>query len=196
MKKLAIAASSVALAAMPVVSTFAEDVTSVHDTLTLQISKSCTFDSTIGSGDFKVGTPMLANETANFTGRTDNVTELKVYCNETSYTVGAAFSSLDGFTENSYTTTNNDAITYNAAQPTGGSGTWAAHLDSGKIGSQTSTAAYLTTGTNIMSSNSGVTGDGTNNYDNAVISYSVSSGSHKAGYYRGTATYTLTGTNS
>lgn len=103
MKKLAIVASSAALAAMPVVGVFAEDVTTQTDTLSVTISPVCSFGFTDSEDPhvIDVASPSHTNGTAgagpatwsgntlsatmlNGTTNSDfGKTTLRVYCNNT-----------------------------------------------------------------------------------------------------------------
>lgn len=176
MKKLAIVASSVALAAMPVVGVFAVDTLSVKDKLTLTVSSSCTYDAiTPEAATSSEGNPYTAsaapNQMVNF-GATSSATSLTVKCNDADgYTITPTFTGLTGPTTIAYD---------GSADPTAGSGSWAAYY-SKNSGAATIFAA------------SGTAVDGTTTMtDTYTFSYKVGTGvDQAAGTYNGTATYAL-----
>ena len=77
MKKLAIIASSAALAAMPVVGVFAADTTTSTDTITVTVNPTCTF-ATGGDLDKSVSATLSAGEAS---GDLEGST-FKVNCND------------------------------------------------------------------------------------------------------------------
>ena len=178
MKKLAIAGASLALAAMPVVGVFAEDILSVKDKLTLNVSSSCTYDSiTPEAATSQEGNPYTAsaapNQMVSFTA-TSSATSLTVKCNDADgYTITPSFTGLTG-------PTGSTPINYQGTDPVAGTAGWTAYYSK-----NSATAAPFTA--------SGTAIDGTSTMtDTYTFSYKVATDVNQAsGAYNGTATYAL-----
>lgn len=133
MKKslIAVGASAVALAAMPVISTFAVDGT-VTDVLTVNIAKSCTItrvgasgatgEGIDAAGTYSEGTytiSMLQNQLGQL-----GTSSFTVTCNDSQgYDVKGTFGTL--------TNANSNTITYNNGSVAKGDGKWAATITGG-----------------------------------------------------------------
>ncbi len=170
MKKVFVAGlASVALAAVPVLSSFAE-ASMTTDTLTINLTDSCEFERTVGDGDYGV-TLHPGSYALNFASSTFTVT-----CNTPdTYTVTAQFSDLLN------TTNENESIVYSAADPNGTASTWQT-----KLGATNNIAVNLSNGDTILSASSA------NGGASAVVRYSVGAASDQgSGTYTGKATYTL-----
>ena len=172
MKKTFIAAAvPLALAAVPVVSSFAASG-AVTDNFSLSIIDSCFFDRTSGDGDYAVsvnpGTYSVNFASSVFT----------VACNTPdTYTVTAVFTDL--------TNGNSDSINYSIYDPDGTQSAWTA-----KVGDILPNAVNVVNGSTIL--NATVADGGAT----ATVRYSVGAASNQAaGTYTGTATYTLVSGN-
>lgn len=170
MKKSLIAgAASLALAALPVVSTFA--ATSVIDTINVTVNdETCTFNRTAGEGTYNT-TIIPGNFVENFGSSTFTTT-----CNDPTdiqnVSITASFTALtDGDTTND--------ILYSANAVDGSASTWRATL-----GDLSATATPLSEGDSILTAGTEST--------SATVWYSVSAkAGHNPGTYKGYATYTL-----
>ena len=170
MKKLAIAASSVALAAMPVVGVFAADNISIDDNITITVSDNCAFTRETGTGTY------TATMSPNALNANVGASTYKVICNNSKgYSVGAVFSGLTG------DQTTPETITYSATTPTAGSGTWTA--------TKTVAAGNIAASGGVLMSNNGTTPAAG---DTETVTYQVSTtNTQAAGSYTGKATYTF-----
>jgi len=187
MKKALIAgAASVALAAMPVVGVFADDVLTVKDQLTVTVSSSCTYDGITPAGaTSETGNTYSASGAAgnllDFTA-TSSATTLTVKCNDPDgYTITPTFTSLK---INGISGAANDAqdIPYGSAinNATQAQRAWTAYYSKN---SGTATA--------FTASGTAISGDSTMT-DTYSFSYKVGLGADQAaGSYVGTATYVL-----
>ena len=129
MKKLAIAASSVALAAMPVVGVFAVDPQAT-DTIEVTVNSSCTFTSGAGTGTYSASGNNGASVSPTISGG-NNEHSFTVFCNNNKgYKVSAAASALSqsGVTDN---------FAYAASLPSGTAGAWNAAISQATGGSLT-----------------------------------------------------------
>ena len=187
MKKLAIAASSVALAAMPVLGVFAEGATtgasSYTDTLSVKIDTACTFarqayatGGVENNTSHKNGSGTWATDTLSATVSNSSLTALgssqfKIVCNNTDgYSVTVANSGL---------TSGDDTIPNNNTYTDAVSG-WSPVFNSTKLVGDTTTPATVKSV------------DTTTDGDTFEVSYSVGvSSTQAAGTYGGTATYTF-----
>ena len=181
MKKLAIAASSVALAAMPVLGVFADPVT---DTIKVTVNPSCTF---IAGG---AGAEYVANgangASVSPVNSSSNEHSFTVFCNNNKgYTVSATASALGqtGVTDN---------FAYAATLPSGTAGAWNAAISQAEGGPLT--IEQLPSGggaTNIVTLGeaSGASGETFKAAYTAYIGTETPSGT-----YQGTIAYTLTAT--
>ena len=168
MKKTIIAgAASLALAALPIVSTFAvAPETNLVDTITVSIGESCTLSRTSGEGEYEA--TMVINDINNSVG----TSTFSVSCNNASgFRVSATPTALDG---------PGTDITYSTENPAAGVGTW--------------TAARTTAGSNIAAT-SGVlmSANGiTTTPQTETVTYKVATATNQAeGAYEGTMTYVL-----
>ena len=188
MKKLAIAGASVALAAMPIVSTFA--ATTVTDHLTVTVNEQCELGTTVPAADATTGaidgywyaTVNPGDSATAFTAGTASAssggeaTSIEIHCNAAEgYKITPTFTALDltGATDDT------QDITYGgAATPV--AGTWTAYY---QVGNQAATP--------FAASGTPVTGDPSMT-DVYTFSYKVTPGvDQAAGKYTGTATYVL-----
>ena len=170
MKKTLIAgAASLAIAALPVVSTFA--ATSVVDTINVTVNdETCTFNRTAGEGTYNA-TIIPGNFVENFGSSTFTTT-----CNDPTtiqnVSVTASFTALtDGDTDND--------IIYSSNAVDGSASTWRA-----TVGDLSATATALSEGGSVIAGGTDST--------SATVWYSVSAKSgQNPGTYTGYATYTL-----
>ena len=187
MKKILIAgAASLALAALPVASSFA--ATTAHDTLTVNIGDSCTLDRQTGSGSY---TKLMQ---LNAVDLEFGISTYRVICNNgTGFNVTAEFTDLDDSAAG-------QNITYSATTPTAGSGTWTAsnvtinpNSPTEKLPAYNIDPTSSNTNVKTLMNYGGVTpADGYT----ATVTYQVSTRSNQAqGSYTGTATYTLNKNN-
>ena len=182
MKKLAIAASSVALAAMPVVGVFAVTPVQVQDTLQLTVNESCTFSA--GGSALALSDTIDAGATTTWNSSNHAFT---IKCNSNSYAVTAVSTDLTKTGAAAHGT-----ITYVAnanydedVASIGDDGEWTAVLTGGNTG-----AAISKTSSTIKSGTATTT-------DNFSVAYKAFAGkAQEQGVYNGTVTYTLTGTSS
>ena len=142
MKKLAIAGASLALAAMPVVGVFADDVLNIKDTLQVTVSSSCTLsDVTPAAASTSTGNAYTGSGAPNELvelSATGGATTFTVKCNANNgYTITPTFSSLTNGTA-----AHDIAYGSNAAA---GSKTWTAYYS---LNSGTATA-FTASGTAI-----------------------------------------------
>jgi len=174
MKKSLIAAgaASLAVAAMPVVGVFADNITTMTDSITVTVESSCTFDAASHSHS----KTMTANKAEDV-----GTTTMKVTCNDyQGYTVTGTFIDLSGDGGNKLTFTN--------AAPTAGNSNWAAY-STPTIDGTAGTPAYLTNNGEVIKNTKQTIAAG----DTASIVYKASTANNQAaGAYTGTATYTLT----
>lgn len=182
MKKLAIVASSVALAAMPVLGVFAEDDTSSTDTIQVTVSPSCTFSQGGGDATYSA-TGTNTSGTVQPKNNNSNVHNFTVFCNNnTGYKVSATATALN----QSPAISSNFA--YVATLPSGTTGAWNANIAT----EDTSlTAAQLPAGgaaTDVITKASASDADG----ENFTATYTAYIGTATpAGTYSGTIAYTL-----
>ena len=93
MKKLAIVASSVALAAMPVLGVFAAD--SATDTIQITVDPSCTFTTGTGTATYSAQGTNASGQVAPQNSSSSSVHNFTVFCNNnTGYTVTAEAEAL------------------------------------------------------------------------------------------------------
>ncbi len=185
MKKSLIAAgaASVALAAMPVLGVFADDDTSVTDTIQVTVSPSCTF-SQGGTDDTYSATGTNASGVVAPVSGGSAVHNFTVFCNNnTGYKVSATATALN----QSPSITANFA--YVATLPsTGTTGAWHATVATEATGV---TAAQLPAGgaaTDIITKAGASDADG----EDFTVTYSAYIGTETpAGTYSGTIEYTL-----
>ena len=195
MKKIAIAASSVALAAMPVVGVFAlsTDDLEVVDTIKVTVDSSCTFRA---SGDGTLDGTYTAHGsngqtvTPSVSGGT-NVHTFNVFCNNNKgYTVTAnaqALSNIDGATP---AIADTFAYKNDLSGLTTTSG-WHAQFNASTDGVTAAQLPDAGTGTIITRSDSTTATAG----DVWTATYTAKIGSEtKAGNYQGTITYNLVAT--
>lgn len=189
MKKSIIAAgaSAVALAAMPVVGVFADDVTSQVDTLDITINATCTMDTVThapSSGTW-TGDTLAKSVVAGANNSNIGSTSFKIICNnQTGWNVSATATALTGKT----TTSQNIPL-----------GTPAANTAAWNYVSSTETTGVTAgvTGSTTSATKVAYAGDTTgNDGDEFVVTYNVSTDNAlSAQVYEGTITYTLgTGT--
>ena len=181
MKKLAILGASAALAAMPVIGVFADDITTVTDTLTVTIAPTCTFD----AGTHAYTKAMTANQIDSSFGQT----VLTVTCNNAKgYTVGSQMNTLTGPAKAG---SGNEEITYSATDlSAAGAGKYSAGYSNVINGASAVTGQVPQSGT-LMTSNTMTPAAG----DTSTVTYKVSTTTNQAaGTYTGTAVYTLTAT--
>lgn len=167
-KTLTAGAASLLFAAMPIVGVFAANPAAITDTLTVNVSLSCTFTRTTGTGNYTK--TMTANQldtafgTSTFTSKCNN---------------GSGYSITPTFTSLTFTGAA-QPITYSATAPTEGSGTWTALLGSATTG--------LTSGTAFGAQTSQDPSAGRT----YTITYQVGLKNNQAkGTYTGTAKYQL-----
>ena len=194
MKKLAIAGASVALAAMPIVSTFAA-TTTVTDHLTVTVSEQCQLgttnpaeDPTTGVNGYYFATVTAGQAATAFTPGTDettgggstNPTSITINCNSAGgYKITPTFTAL-----HSDVAGNAQDITYDGSADTPTAGHWTAYY---KLG----TGAV----TRFAASGTAITGNPTTT-DTYEFSYKVTPGVNQAaGTYEGTAQYVLAPSN-
>lgn len=183
MKKLAIVASSVALAAMPVLGVFATDDTSSTDTIEVTVSPSCTFSQGGGDATYSV-TGTNASGVVQPKNNNTNVHTFTVFCNNnTGYKVSATASVLN----------QDPAISANFAYvatlpSTGTTGAWHAEIATEDTGL---TATQLPAGgaaTDIITKAGASDADG----EDFTATYTAYIGTATpAGTYSGTIGYTL-----
>lgn len=183
MKKALIAgaATSIALAAMPILSTFAD--IQEGDKLTVNVGESCNLNRVAGTGSYNVDNMQLNSLNANF-----GTSTYRVICNNAKgFYVTATFTDLDDSADG-------ENITYSATTPVAGSGTWTA-----AVTADTSLGEGFTT-YNIDPSSEDAAAKNLMNYSGvtpadgytATVVYKVSTRSNQAqGSYTGTATYVL-----
>ena len=191
MKKLAIAGSAVALAAMPVVGVFATDVTSVTDTIQLTVEATCTFN-TENSGnasDTTYSATVANGAQASLSNGSAHV--FNVFCNDNDgwkVTAGAP-NNLAG------TGTNAHVISYQAAAlPSSGTeGAWVATVSgtgvSAELSGITTASAvnYIATAGGIIATEASSTDGST-----FTVTYGAYVGTETAAdTYTGTVQYTL-----
>ena len=182
MKKLAIVASSVALAAMPVLGVFAEDDTSSTDTIQVTVSPSCTFSQGGGDATYSV-TGTNTSGTVQPKNNNTNVHSFTVFCNNnTGYKVSATATALN---QSPAISAN---FAYAATLPSGTTGAWHAEVATEDTGL---TAAQLPAGgaaTDIITKAGASDADG----EIFTVAYSAWIGTATpAGTYSGTIGYTL-----
>ena len=181
MKKLAIAGASLALAAMPVVGVFADDITTVKDTIQVTVSSFCRF----GASTSGTVNPSIATEKDNTYSQSGQApgalvelgsTTLAIECNDAhGYQITPSMTSL----------TDTDASDGTGTAITFKDGTDAAAND-GKW-----SAAYSGAATGNFTSGTAITGSSSMT-DTYTISYKVGLGAdQEAATYQGTATYVL-----
>ena len=177
MKKLIIAgATSVALAAMPVMGVFADgdpapDPADVQDTLTINVNGACTF-TRAGSGQYTQ--TMTANDIKNDFGSSTFTSE----CNN-----GKGYAVTADFTDIAHTggTSEGASIVYDAAAAlSAGAGKWQAYRSTGTAGNISDGGiAYETFAPDAPTSS-------------FTVEYKVATNvTQSMGTYTGTATYTL-----
>ena len=174
MKKLIIAgATSVALAAMPVVGVFAADPGALTDTLKISVNESCSFERGAG-GQSEFQKTMAAGEIDDSFGSNTFTSKCN---NGLGYTVTGDFSDItedDG---------HGTAITYGTTTPDSSNlGIWTAYKS-------TATAGNITNHSSILNTSAADPAGGTS----FSVTYKV--GLHdnqEEGTYTGTAKYTLT----
>ena len=183
MKKALIAgAASAVLAAMPVVGVFADDITTMTDTLTVTIEASCTFD----AASHTYSDTLTANQYVESFGKTT----MNVACNNAKgYTVTSAMNDLVGPAN---AASGNEKIEYSAtAVSAAGAGKYSAAATN-TINGATGAAAQVSASGTLMTSSVMTPAGG----DQSVIVYSVSTTNNQAaGTYTGTAVYTLATNN-
>lgn len=180
MKKLAIAASSVALAAMPVVGVFAADP--VTDNIKVTVNSSCTF--TDGGSGVEYSANGTNGQPVNPVNNSSNEHSFTVFCNNNKgYKVSATASALTqsgGVTDN---------FAYAATLPSGTAGAWNAAFSQAAGG--TLTIEPLPTGgqaTDIVSLGKASGADG----ETFKATYTAYIGTETpSGTYQGTIAYTL-----
>ena len=182
MKKALIAgaATSIALAAMPVLGTFA--ATQGQDSLTVSIGESCNLDRAAGTGSYSK-TMQLNSLDENF-----GTSTYRVICNNAKgFYVTATFTDLDDSAQG-------ENITYSATTPVAGSGTWTAAVTADTSLGQGFTAYNINPNSedaaakNLMNYAGVTPADGYT----ATVVYKVSTRNNQAqGSYTGTATYIL-----
>ena len=112
MKKLAIAGSAVALAAMPVVSTFAAVQSTVTDTVQLTVNKTCQMEATSASATYNLGDAVAGSEYAATNGSAMTLT-----CNSVKgWTLKATATALS---DSAQTPTTSQTIPFGAYATTG-----------------------------------------------------------------------------
>ena len=193
MKKLAIAGSAVALAAMPVVGVFATDITSVTDTIQLTVEATCTFN-TENSGnasDTTYSATVANGAIASLSGGSAHT--FNVFCNDNDgwkVTAGAP-NNLAG------TGTNAHVISYQAsALPAAGAateGAWIATVSGTGVSAElagittVSNVNYIATAGGIIATEAAST-DGSS----FTVTYGAYVGTETAAdTYTGTIAYTL-----
>lgn len=180
MKKLAIAGASLALAAMPLVGVFADDVLTVKDKLVLTVSPSCTYDgitpaaATSEAGNEYTATTTSGGAVVSFQA-TSQATSLTVKCNDADgYTITPTFTGLSG--PNSYN------IPYRGTDPVVGTAGWTAYYSKNSA----APAAFSASG-----EDGAIEGTSTMT-DTYSFSYKAAAGTDQAaGTYNGTASYVL-----
>lgn len=200
MKKLAIAASSVALAAMPVVGVFAVDDLDVVDTIKVTVEPSCTFRAS-GTGtldgtytDSGVNGASVTPKTSGDQGT--NVHTFNVFCNNNKgYTVSATAQDLANIDNASPAIADTFAYKASLSQTAGATGEWHAQFAGVTTGVTPSQLPDSTSGTAsgtiITRTNSSTAAAG----DAWTATYTALIGTDtKAGNYQGTITYTLAAT--
>lgn len=185
MKKLAIAGASLALAAMPVLGVFADDVQNITDNITVTVNPTCSFDNNSGAasaaGENYTATVLNGAEASFNAGGVHN---FFVKCNDTEgYTVSATPSALTG--ELPVTGTKNSipyTTTYNA---TGTAGMWTATVASNDSHNPTVVTPVPAAGGVIVT-------DGKTNGTAFAVTYKAYVGTETpADTYTGTMTYLL-----
>ena len=170
MKKTLIAgAASFALATMPVIGVFAlTNPAAIVDTLTVTVTESCNFE--------REGTAAELTKTmqADELNSSFGTNSFKASCNNgKGYNIGAVFTDL------THTGSAGEAIEYKNTDPTKGSGSWTAVVDSANL---PKTGGYLGQRDSQDPAGGSV----------YTVSYKVSTHEDQAqGTYTGTATYTL-----
>lgn len=183
MKKLAIVASSVALAAMPVLGVFADDDTSVTDTIQVTVSPSCTFNQG-GTDATYSATGTNASGVVQPKNSNTNVHTFTVFCNDNDgYKVSATATALN------QTPAISANFAYAATLPsTGTTGAWHAEIateDTSLTAAQITAAA---TATDIITKAGASDADG----EDFTATYTAYIGTATpAGTYSGTIGYTL-----
>ncbi len=192
MKKLAIAASSVALAAMPVVGVFAVDDIDVVDTIKVTVDSSCTFrtssDGTL-DGAYTAHGSNGQTVTPSVSGGT-NVHTFNVFCNNNKgYTVTATAQALSNI--DSATPAIADTFAYKA-DLSGLTTTSGWHAQFAPVTEGVSVTQLPDAGTGTIITRSGSTATAG---DAWTATYTAKIGSEtKAGNYEGTITYNLLAT--
>lgn len=205
MKKLAIAASSVALAAMPVVGVFAVDTRSVTDTLNVTIADTCTVStSTYATGETgnqwgtqtgTAGTDAAISNTwtlaiANNATATSPAHTIAIMCNKTSGWTLKAQNDANLSTNDSRATQDTIAYSQNAAAGTEGYYVSVSNGVDGTISTDNVPSGKmndLSTASGIIFSKSGSTATAS-----VDVSYTVgTSTTTEAGTYIGNVVYTL-----
>ena len=173
--------AALGFAAAPALGASAADNMSVKDTLSVNVSSSCTFADVSpagATGDGNAYSASLApNATADLTAAS-GATSLKVTCNDPDgYTITPAFT---GLTHQGSTTAASHDIAYSGIAVANGSQTWNALYSKNS-------------GTAIIFSASDTAIEGTTTMtDTYTFSYKVGTGVNQAAdTYKGTATYTL-----
>ena len=191
MKKSLIAGAGIAalgLAVVPFAGVFAATTpVEVKDTVTLTVSESCTFS--VGGSAIAPSATVGAGEAANFGDSATHAFTIK--CNSNKYEVTAEATDLTlqdapaGLAHTTISYTGNSAYDAAAAATTkGDDGVWTAALTNGD-----SDAAISKTSSTIKSGKATTT-------DNFSVTYKALAGAaQNQGTYKGTVTYTLTGSN-
>ena len=183
MKKLAIVASSVALAAMPVVGVFAADDTGVTDTIQVTVSPSCTFSQ---GGDDATYSATGTNTSGVVQPKNNNtnVHTFTVFCNNnTGYKVSATATALN---QSPAITAN---FAYAATLPsTGTTGAWHAEIATEDTGLTATQLPASGAATDIITKAGASDADG----EDFTATYTAYIGTATpAGTYSGTIAYTL-----
>ncbi len=181
MKKTLVAgAASAVLAAMPLVGVMAADPAAITDTITVNVSPTCSFERTTGNGTYSATLP-AASSTVNTAIGSSTFTAI---CNNaTGFNVGTVAEDLTG---------PGQAITFASELPTAGGGTWAAkksnnqYIAGAKQESGDNAGKY--TGGTLMSTNTVTPAAG----QTETVTYQASIRDNQAsGSYTGHITYTL-----
>ena len=195
MKKIAIAGASLALAAMPVVGVFAQDL-SVTDTIQITVNSACTIDETttttdgLDTKDTTYAATVANGAEADFSGTHSGNHAFHVSCNAAGgWSFSATPSDLAGYTASNKSASNNDSIPFVATGSyanTGAAGDWTATITApaGITVTQPSTAGSA----NVVINATGAQAAGVE----ITAAYKAYVGTETAaGFYEGTIAYTL-----
>ena len=181
MKKLAIAGASVALAAMPVVSTFAATGTTVTDTVQVTIDPACTITSTQAANTYSE--TMTNGQLKSDFGSTT----MSISCNDaTGWHVTAVGSGADATDKTAMNATGSGKDIATGTATSGATSNWAMKVTGGTATGFTTFSAVPSSATDVAKSTVST------NQSEIVTTYQVFiSATQEADTYTGQVTYTL-----